>query len=87
MTVYHGGQAVVDGVYLNQSTWELESVAAGGGILPGGEEAQYIKLPLPVVIAGGPLLGLAYIVLLPILFWLAFAYFLVGTGARAQNSA
>ena len=77
MTVYHGGQIVKGGLYLKRSTWELESVARGGGNLPGNKETRYRRVPLPAVMAVGPLIGLAYVISLPIVFCLASGYFLV----------
>ena len=74
MTGYHGGQTVKGGFYLKRSTWELESVARGGGNLPGNEETRYSRVPLPAVMAAGPLMGLAYVISLPIVFCLAFGY-------------
>ena len=76
MTGYHGGQIVKGGFYLKRATWELESVAKGGGNLPGKEETRYSRVPLPAVMAAGPLMGLAYVISLPIVFCLAFGYFL-----------
>ena len=76
MTGYHGGQIVKGGFYLKRATWELESVAKGGGNLPGNEETRYSRVPLPAVMAAGPLMGLAYVISLPIVFCLAFGYFL-----------
>ncbi len=76
MTGYQGGQAVKGGFYLKRATWEFESVARGGGNLPGNKETRYRRVPLPVVMAVGPLMGLAYVISLPIVFCLAFGYFL-----------
>ncbi len=76
MTDYHGGQIVKGGFYLKRSTWELGSVPRGGGNLAGNEETRYSRVPLPAVMAVGPLMGLAYVISLPIVFCLAFGYFL-----------
>ncbi len=76
MTGYHGGQIVKKGFYLKRATWELEFVTGGGNILPGEKETPYIRVPLPAVMAVGPLMGLAYVVSLPIVFCFAFGYFL-----------
>jgi len=77
MTGYHGRQVVKAGDYLNRSTWELESVAEGGGILPGDESTHYIGLPRPPLVIAGPLMGLAYVIFLPVVFWFAVIYYLV----------
>ena len=76
MASCYGGQTVKSGLYVNLSTWELESVARGGGNLPGNEETRYRRVPLPSVMVAGPLMGLAYVISLPIVFCLAFGYFL-----------
>ncbi len=76
MTGYHGGQIVKEGFYLKHSTWEFEFVAGEGSILPGNEETRYRRVPLPAVVVGGPLMGLAYVISLPIVFCFAFGYLL-----------
>ncbi len=76
MTGYHGGQTVREGFYLKRSIWEFESVGRGGNILPGNKETLYIRVPLPTVMVAGPLNGLVYVISLPIVFCLAFGYFL-----------
>ncbi len=76
MTGYHGGQIVKEGFYLKRATWEFEFVAREGSTLPGNEETRYRRMPLPTVVVGGPLMGLAYVISLPIVFCFAFGYFL-----------
>ena len=76
MIDYHGGQAVSKGYYLKRSTWEFDSVARGGGILPGNKETHYSRVPLPVVVVGGPLMGLAFIIFLPLIGTLGIIGFL-----------
>ena len=65
MKGYHGEQEVKGGFYLKHSTWEVEPVARGGGILPGDEEVRYTRLPLPTVMVAGPLAGLVFLIFLP----------------------
>ena len=77
MAGYHGGQTVKGGFYLKRATWELESVAKGGGNLPGNGETRYSRVPLPVVMSAGPLMGLAYVISLPIVICFVFSYFFV----------
>ncbi len=87
MTGYHGGQIVKGGFYLKRATWELESVARGGGNLPGNEETRYSRVPLPAVMAAGPLMGLVYVISLPIVFCLAFGYFLARQVGQTLKTA
>ncbi len=87
MTDYHGGQTVKGGFYLKRSTWELESVAKWGGDLPGNKETCYSRVPLPAVMAAGPLMGLVYVISLPMVFCLASSYFFVHwVGQKLKNT-
>ena len=74
MAGYYGGQKVKEGYYLKHSTWKFESVASGGGILTGDKETKYSKIPLPIVMVAGPLMGLSYAISLPIIFCCVFGY-------------
>jgi len=75
MARYYGGEVVKVGSYLNRSTLEIEMIAKEGGILPGNKGTRYSRLPLVAVMAAGPLMGLAYVVFLPVVYCLAFVYF------------
>ena len=86
MAGYHGGQVVQGGCYLKRATWEMESVARGGGTLPGNEETRYSRLPLPAVMVLGPLMGLAYAIITPIFYCLAFVYSLIRRGGQKLKS-
>lgn len=66
MTRYYGGQVVKGGLYLRRSTLEFEPVVRGGGILPGDKGARYIQMPLPAVTVVGPLMGLLFVIFLPL---------------------
>ena len=61
---------------MKRSTWEFESVAREGGVLIGNKETSYSRLPLPVVMVAGPMMGLVYVLSLPIACCLSFVYFL-----------
>lgn len=87
MAGYHGGQTVKEGFYLKRSTLEFESVTKGGSILPGERETHYIRVPLPAVMAAGPMAGLAYVISLPIVLCFAFGYFLTCRVAQTLKMA
>jgi hypothetical protein len=64
MKKYLGGQEVKRGVYLDTKKWELVQVYEQP-VLPGGTEATYMKPPTALVILGGPVAGLIFVMFLP----------------------
>ena len=62
---YSAGQFVPAGIYFNRKTWELAQISGAGDYLQGGEGAAYHRVPLPLVMVLGPLVGLAFILFLP----------------------
>ena len=64
MKKYFGGQEVNRGVYLDTKKWELVQVYEEP-VLPGGAEATYMKPPTALVILGGPVAGLMFVMFLP----------------------
>lgn len=77
MTAYRGGQDVEGGSYLNHSTWRFESIPREGGILSGENNMNYSRVPSPALMVAGPVMGLAYIIILPTVFCLSIGYLLV----------
>jgi hypothetical protein len=75
MASYYGGQTVREGFYLNRSRPDFECIAGSGGILPGDKSTCYLRLPLVASMVAGPLMGLMYVILLPIFSCLTFLYF------------
>ncbi|MBI4465003.1 MAG: hypothetical protein HY647_09890 [Acidobacteria bacterium] len=67
MLNYRGGQKVPRGFYWNRDKWETVTIAQGGGVLPGSETHRYVKLPVLLVLVCGPLMGLVYVVFLPLI--------------------
>lgn len=63
---YHGGEWVKSGAYMNTRTAEFASTPRGGGELPGQAGARYIRVPVAVVMFAGPLMGLLFVILLPL---------------------
>ena len=76
MTKHCGGEKVSGGVYWNKNAGEFISVPADGGRLGGGENDQYIRTPLPLVLILGPLMGAAFAFFLPLSGVLVLAPFL-----------
>lgn len=67
MKKYSSGERAPHGVYLNITTWELVQLHGGTPVLPGGGQAQYIKVPAALAVAVGPFAGLAFIIFLPLI--------------------
>jgi hypothetical protein len=63
---YHGGERVHSGAYLNTRTAEFASIPRGGGELPGAGQTMYIRVPAAAVMFVGPLMGLLFVILLPL---------------------
>jgi hypothetical protein len=64
MLTYKGGHKVGKGTYWDVRSGQRIDVA-GESILPGGEDSQYLKLPVGVMLLSGPFVGLLYVVFLP----------------------
>jgi len=62
---YSGGTFVPCGTYLNTKEWGFHSVPKEGDYLE-GEGATYYRVPLLAVMVLGPLVGLAFILFLPV---------------------
>jgi hypothetical protein len=62
---YSSGMFVPCGTYLNTKDWEFHGVAGEGDFLD-GEGVTYYRLPLLLVIAMSPLIGLAFVLFLPV---------------------
>ncbi len=71
---YSAGQFVPSGTYLNRKTWDLVQVSEGGDHLSGGDGVTYYRVPVLLVLALGPLAGLAFVVFLPIAGSIAAIY-------------
>jgi hypothetical protein len=66
MLKYTGGQQVGSGTYWDIMTG-LRVDMDQEGMLPGGNGARYMKASSGAIVLWGPVLGLAYIVILPIM--------------------
>jgi hypothetical protein len=75
---YRGGEQVRFGFYWNLSEWEVQIVQAEGGVLKGGADSRYMRLPLPVLLVVAPLMGAIYAFFLPFIGIAMVAMFLGG---------
>lgn len=83
MARYRGNEQVKIGFYWNSSRWEIVTIPKGGGVLPGGDKVRYIRIPLPLVVLLGPLVGAVYVIFLP---FIGFAMFFGFAGMRLLSA-
>jgi hypothetical protein len=72
------GAFVPSGTYWNMKAWELLQISESGDYLPAGEGVTYYRVPVLLVLALGPVAGLAFILFLPLAVPLVALYW----GAR-----
>jgi hypothetical protein len=70
---YSGGTFAPCGTYVNTKNWEFHGVPKEGDYLE-GEGVTYYRLPLLVLMGLGPLIGLAFILFLPVAVPVVFVY-------------
>ena len=72
MKSYNGHHRVKAGFYWTPARWEIITVPREGGMLPGGEEVAYVRLPVTLVMLVGATLGAAYVIFLPLIGFVIF---------------
>ena len=65
MTTYTGRQTVTAGLYLNTKTYSIATMDQGA-TLPGNDLDTYRRVPMLLMLAAAPLLGLAFVMFLPL---------------------
>lgn len=83
MTTYTGNQNVDPGLYFNVKQFRVKSIERRGP-LPGTEDDTYRRVPMLVMLAMAPLLGLAFVIFLP---FIGFAMVLWLLGDKAAQLA
>ncbi len=71
-----GGQKTEAGIYWNKGSWDLVTLSGKGGVLPGSEAHEYVRIPAVALLAVAPLMGATYVVFLPFIGFAMFADFL-----------
>lgn len=66
MRTYRGGEQVGPGIYCCLATGELFQSPGGEERLPGEADRRYIRTPALLVMVGAPLVGLGFVVFLPV---------------------
>jgi hypothetical protein len=85
MTAYTGNQEVEPGLYLNLRTFTVANVEKAGP-LPGTGDDRYRRVPMLLMLAAAPLMGLAYVVFLPFIGFVAVGYLLGGKAMQFAST-
>jgi len=65
MLTHRGGTRVRAGFYWDRARWTLVTLPGGGGVLPGGEERGYLRVPVLLLLVLAPVMGGLYVLFLP----------------------
>ncbi len=100
MTTFTGTQEVDRGLYLNLKRFSMTMIERRG-TLPGTEHDTYRRVPILLMLAAAPLVGLVYVIFLPFVGFAAAGVLaaekakeaaadvrarrIAGTGARVQQ--
>jgi hypothetical protein len=87
MARYHGNETVKPGFYWNPAKWEVTTIENKAATLPGGGEVNYHRIPLPLVLLLGPIMGAAYVIFLPLIGFGLFFGFLGKKALAGMNRA
>ena len=85
MTAYTGNQEVEPGLYLNLRTFNVSNLEKAGP-LPGTADDTFRRVPMLLMLAAAPFLGLAYVVFLPFIGFVAVAYLLGGKAVQFAST-
>ena len=62
---YNGGTKVNYGFYWSAKAWDMAMIPAEGGLLPGGTDQRYTRIPTFLFLLMAPIMGALYVVFLP----------------------
>jgi hypothetical protein len=66
MAHFEGGKKVNYGFYWSMKAWDMAMVPAEGGLLPGGSDVHYTRIPTVLFLLMAPMMGALYVVFLPV---------------------
>lgn len=83
-TTYESGTAVLNGYYLNASSWSVTPVAHDGERLPAGH-GRWLRIPTAAALALVPILGATFLVFLPVIGFLVTLYAIASAAVNALH--
>jgi hypothetical protein len=66
MARHEGGTKVTYGFYWSAKAWDMTMVPTEGGLLPGGSDQHYTRIPTFLFLLMAPVMGALYVVFLPV---------------------
>jgi hypothetical protein len=61
------GDKAKAGFHFNLRTWDITLHGKTGDTLPGGAEDRYVRIPAVALLFLGPILGLTFVIFLPVI--------------------
>src|SRR3989304_363761 len=86
MTRHHGTEQVEPGLYVSLKQLAFQHLAKRGP-LPGSETDVYYRVPMIAMFLAAPLLGLVYVMFLPLIGFVMVGYLLGGKGVQLAGNA
>lgn len=77
MTKYKAGTTVRGGYYWNLDKWAIAGVPGDAGMLEGTTGEQFVRLPLPLMIAVAATVSFGFVIFLPLIGFALLGYALV----------
>ena len=62
---FKGGTKANYGFYWSVQAWDMAMIPAQGGLLPGGSDRSYMRIPTVLFLLMAPMMGALYVVFLP----------------------
>ncbi len=85
--IFHGGQIIGKGYFLNLGSGKVETISRDGDYLPGNTQVTYIRIPAPLMLVTGPLIGLIYVISFLPFMCITFLYVLCLWGVNKVKAA
>ncbi len=85
-TTYESGTAVLNGYYLNASSWSVTPVAHDGDRLPSGR-GRWMRIPTAAALALVPVLGAAFLIVLTLIGFIVTLHAMVSAVVNAVHGS
>ena len=87
MLKYKGGNQTKGGFYWKKGEWEIVTVEGKNGMLPGGNECEYMRIPGVLFVPLAMILGGAFVIFLPFIGFAMLFTMIATKVAQGVNAA